>query len=280
MKQRILIVIILSTHFSYGQTKIFDGYDFENENYALVFLNVELVEEEIAVEESLETVDKSNPIEYIDNRHHYLIDSKLHLSSIKNSWEGKPVDYRYMCWYNYFIYLLKDGEVISEMRTNFECKELLVDKVPYEFDSTLVTSLLSQAEKISKIDVTYESIDEGRSHYKQSIRNPDLLMVNYYRPSWIDYNGQFEVQFLDYDKTGNIERRISDLIEAAGLVNFKLSWASSGYGHKDEPNDYWYRVFSNEQPETLSGLKVREDWIKFNGPFKATYIKRDSPIRH
>jgi hypothetical protein len=233
MKHGILIVIILLTHFSYGQTKIFDGYDFETGNYSLVFLNVELVEEEeIAVEESLETVDKSNLIEYIDYRQHYLIDSKLHLASIKNSWEGKPVDYQYMCWYDYFIYLLKDGEVISEMRANFECKELLVDKVPYEFDSTLVTSLLSQAEKISKIDVTYESIDEGRSHYQQSIRNPDLLMVNYYRPNWIDFNGQFEVQFLDYDKTGNIEGRISGLIEAAGVVNFKLSWASSGYGHK------------------------------------------------
>lgn len=278
MRLQFLFILFLLSVSSYGQTKIFDGHNFQTGNYSLVFLDVALIEEEeVIVEEYNEIQPTNKPTEYVDHRLHFIIDEKHDLERIQNTWEGKPVDYQHMCWYNYFIYLLEDGIVKSEMRANFECKELLVDKVPYEFDSTLITSIIPEAEKIYKIEVTYKSIDKARSYYLQNIENSDLLMIEHYRPNWVDFSGLFEVKFLDYEKTGNVEERISNLLRESGLEHFKLSWAASGIGIKDEPNDYWYRVFSNEQPESLNGLQLRKEWLKFNTPFKATYIKRNTP---
>lgn len=186
---------------SYGQTEIFRDYDFGEGKFSLVFLNVELLkEDEIAVGDSNEIKAPTKPIISIDRRKHYILENKQDLNDIKDSWKGTRVDYMYMCWYDYFIYLLKDGEVISEMRANFECKELLVDGVPYEFDSTLITSVIPKGERLYKIELEFDSIKEGRRFYNQTVTNPELLMRNYHRPAWVDYDGQFRVEYLDYEK--------------------------------------------------------------------------------
>ena len=104
MKHTFLLILISMSIYCNGQKKIFDEYNFETGNYSLVFLEVELVEEEeIAVEESLEKQDLSKPIEFNDYRRHYILDNKNDLISVRKSWEGKLVDYQHMCWYDYFI---------------------------------------------------------------------------------------------------------------------------------------------------------------------------------
>ncbi|MEQ8534377.1 MAG: hypothetical protein RIB86_21165, partial [Imperialibacter sp.] len=214
MKHLVFIIATIVSIPSYGQVKVFDSYDFKEGNFSLIFLNVEPVDEdeiEVVAAEPRETFAKSEAAEFIDSRKHYIIDSRRHLNKIKKSWTAKPVDFMYMCWYNYFIYLLRDGEVVSEMRANFECKELLIDGAPFEFDSTLITSVLPQAQRVYKVEMTFDSIENGRELYSRAKSQPSQLMINFYRPVWVAYDGQFRVEYLDYEKSGSATEKISKI---------------------------------------------------------------------
>lgn len=78
-------------------------------------------------------------------------------------------------------------------------------------------------------------------------------------------------------KNGEVEVKISKLLKQSTLRDFKLDWASSGIGRKEEPNDHTYKVFCNKQPKNISGLTIEENWKHFVGPFKVTFIKRNTP---
>ncbi len=279
---RAIVILMMISQLGLAQVKVLESLDPEAGRYSLVFVNVEIRDrDEIEVEWPSDGEGHVDPDEYLDERLHYIVEDKQQLTEIANTWIGKPVDYQYLCWYDYFIYLLKDGEVVSEMRANFECKELLVDGAAYEFDSTLITAVFPKAERLYQFEIKFDSLQSGRKRYAELAENNDLVMERFNRPLWMEFDGQFMVQYLQYKKKKqDVRKAIVDRFDPASKSGkFQLTWSGTSLGRRKEPHDHTYRVYCNEDfANSFSGLPVKEEWKPFSPPFKATFLTRSFPV--
>lgn len=277
MKYLIILIILFRFSTGFSQEKIFKDYDFQSGEYALIFVDVTEHEESYFANKK-ERRKAMKQTAFIDSKIHFIIDSISTLENIKETWTGEKANAMYFCWYDYFIYLTKNDSVISEMKVNFECNELIVDKQPFVFDSTNVTSFLNLADTVVKTDYRFRADKKkGKKNWRKVEADSSVVLKGLMKPFWVDFEGKFQIEYIDStDVFGEplkvlIEDKIKD---AYPDENFKLKWASTSFGNKDEPNEFSYYVISNKTLyDKFKILQVDKEWEYYNN-FGMTVFRR------
>jgi len=243
---------------------IFSGYDFTNENYALVFENVAGGREGNYVNLSTK---KGNFI--VEKRMHFFIDSKFLLNNINNTWNFKKEGSFHDCWYDYFIYLTLDDSVISEMRVNFDCEELVVENFPYLFDSLKMINFIELADTVFKITYSFNDNKQEALNFWSNVEKDSLIVLKASnRPYWVDFDGKFKIKYLDYENKSSDEVKlfIEEKIKSSYFgENFILDFALKSSNQKKKFTEYWYYVICKRSLfEKFKVLEVISEWMEYN----------------
>jgi len=84
------------------------------------------------------------------------------------------------------------------MKVNFECNELIIDKKPFVFDSALISLHLNSADTL--ILTKYKFLNDkvlGLKMWEQISSDKSVVLKNFNKPSWIDFEGYFEIIYSD-----------------------------------------------------------------------------------
>lgn len=265
MKQILNLLILLNCISGFTQDSIFKDFDFQSGEYALIFVDVTGEEQGVYSKNKRELRKSNKQIALIDSEVHFIIDSISTLKSIKESWFGKKNDVMYFCWYDYFIYLTKNDSVVSKMKVNFKCSELISDNQHYVFDSVNVTNFLGHADTVVK--TLYRFGDNKRKalkYWRKIEADTSIVLRSLDKPLWVDFEGSFQIEYTDSsDALGvPINNLIEDKIQSKYPDEyFMLKWASTSVGKNDEPNTHVYDVICNKSLyDNFNLFKLFRQW--------------------
>ena len=253
---------------------IFLEYDFSNENYALVIENV------IGGREEGDYVNQSTIKRnfMLEKRVHFFLDSKFLLDIIKKTWRFKSGSYS-DCWYDYFIYLTLNDSVISEMRVNFDCEELIVNNSSYLFDSLKITSFIGLADTVYKTSYSFKDNKQEALNFWSEVEQDSLIVLkSFNKPYWVDFEGKFRIKYLDYKNKSSDE--VSLIIEekiksSYPGEDFILDFALKGSERKKNVIEYWYSVVCKKSLfKKFKIFEVISEWDEYNEFNPVIYRKK------
>jgi len=277
MRNLIILLTIFRFSIGYSQEKIFKDYDFQSGEYALIFVDVTEPEEDYYAnrQERSKAIKQSA---FIDSKVHFIIDSISTLLNIKDTWSGKKTYEMHECWYNYFIYLTKNDTVLSVMKINFECNELIVDNNAYVFDSANVIKFLGLADTIVKTDYRfYEDKGKAEKAWKNVETDSSVVLEFFMKPLWVDYEGKFKIEYID---SSNIFGEPLEILLKEKIKdeypdeNFKLKFSGLIGGMANEPNIFYYYIICNKSLyDKFKLFRIDKKW-KFYDSFGMTVYRR------
>src|SRR6188768_3247522 len=135
---------------SYSQTKMFTVD--KKSKYELYFVNVTFWENEQDWLDDNKRRDNEN-LKFVldlDTLRGFSIANKKVVNELSVKWLGDSTHHFLLCWYHYFIYVVKDGEIVDELRVNTECKQVVSHQGMY-FYKDFSFDNLDKSNKISVV---------------------------------------------------------------------------------------------------------------------------------
>jgi hypothetical protein len=191
MKIKYIILFIINFSFSlYSQDKVLENYDFENNQYSLVFMK--------------EHNNKNYKIS--DTLDNFIISNKVKLNELKNNWVGTKSDESLTCGYDYTIYVINKDSILETLNVNIDCGHVSAGIENYYFKGNPLENLKPDKKIFVNGFSTYDLIKARK------IYNKIIVTKGVYYP-WKDY-----YEWINYD--GNA------FIQVSFKENFKISTTS------------------------------------------------------
>jgi len=166
---------------SFGQTQLFESYNFNNGGYYILGLQARIDQTDRA----------KGPLYRMGN--FYLKDTIV-LNKIKKEWVFTKPGKRYACGYNYNMFLCKNGIVLKRFSINLNCNEIVFDEGYFYFDSEKLKMFLKSKRKSPLIkQKDFENINEARKYRDSVLRDDSLIMVP--TPRWTKFEGEFDFTY-------------------------------------------------------------------------------------
>ena len=137
---------------SYSQTRIFTVD--KGSKYELYFVDVAIrdTKEDSHKERALREDENLKFLLNFDTVNSFVINNKKLIQEISMQWKGDSTRDFLLCWYHYFIYVVKDGEIIDELRVNTECKQV-VSRHGLFFYKDFMFDKIDKKQRISLVDL-------------------------------------------------------------------------------------------------------------------------------
>ena len=197
MKTLILhIIIAFFTLESFGQTQLFENYDFNDGGYYILCLKGRI-----------DMTDRAKGLLYCMGNF-YLKDT-IALNKIKKEWVFTKPGGQYACGYHYNMMLCKNGIVLKQFSINLNCNEIVSDEGYFYFNSEKLEVFLNSKRKSPLIkQKNFESIKQAREYRDSILKEKSLVMVP--TPSWTKFEGEFDFTYkCDSIKNNCIEKEDS-----------------------------------------------------------------------
>lgn len=191
-------------------TSLFENYDFSKGGYSIVG-------------------HKSNKNSQDTELADFMLDKIETLNLIKRKWllgENVPTN---ACGYNYYIHIVKAGEVLEKIGFNFEdkCTTVVTQQGSFMFDKKHLTRVYDTATSIELKQHSFKTLEAARVFLKETKLKPDVALVQPVR--WSEFDGSFRVSVVceahNYDKSkfnSCIKRVEDDLVKQVPRSSFKL----------------------------------------------------------
>lgn len=151
----VLSLILLKT-IAFSQTKFLKQFNFDNGNYAIYLIDCK---QPLTVKVKTDSF-KDTIIDCRSDDNFQVAEVKM-LNQLKKEWKGNRVNYKYNCWYDYFIYVVENDSVILKFEVNLKCSELIFKGTPYKINPTMITKYLPKFKVLNKQDATYKNISKA-----------------------------------------------------------------------------------------------------------------------
>ena len=156
----------------------------------LYFIDVSLKDDSVIM--AAEKMLDQTPIRVkFDSTDSFLLSDPAAIKNISTYWKGRPTNEMYMCWYDYFIYVVENGVVKDEIRVNEKCMQAVSYHGIFDFkDLPLKPDTLKG--KILKVNIEFKSKAIGRNFINE------LKLLGAYHTinegHWYDHDGSFDIQ--------------------------------------------------------------------------------------
>lgn len=201
------------------------------------------------------------PFEFsIDSVKSFVISDTTALLELQETWIGSPSDEFLWCWYDYFLYIVKENQVLYELRVNLECGHMIGDLGTFSFDGNPFETL-THKESIWVLSTTHDSLREGRE-FVNSLPGQVILTS---KPEWLMYNGEFDV----ITKSYSVKEFKDDISNRYRNHHYKLRL--TGAGPMKQLN---FTIYSDSAFWTKFDFGLKEDWKPIK-PRKIQHISRD-----
>lgn len=171
-----ILLNVISITFGYSQIKILDFLNPDSCDYKFYFQYVR---------------DDENV--NLDSFPNFIIEDKERINELINNWTGKYADGMYMCWYDYFVYIVCNDEIIDLLQINYECKQVVTNKFIIDFDTTPFFNLPNN-KRFSTYNFGSRDIDEARNFVERAKERSGIFLPDFKRYHWLNYDGRFFMQ--------------------------------------------------------------------------------------
>lgn len=178
MKLAIILNIILFLLFrsSFGQTQVFEDYNFDEGAYYL-----------------LGTFSESDRNTLRDSLGEFYTDDISLLNQFKKEWVFTVPGKKYACGYHYNIYLCKDGLIQKSFSINLNCNEIASDEGYFYFDTQKLRMFYGKFKKPKKKRRTFDDVSIARAYRDSILRDDNLIMTP--TPTWTRFEGGFDFTY-------------------------------------------------------------------------------------
>lgn len=187
-----------------AQKRIFD-YPKNDKGLKLLVVNTKLVDLNL---DSMEV--EFEFASYLSSDDNFVVDDKSTIKNLSNRWQGKRAANIYMCWYHYFIYVIKDSQIVDIIRVNTECKQAKTNNGNFDFDSDPF-KWLSKYSKIYVVNIRGREKEKITKLVGQVNRDkPDYLIVSGDWEKKVDGTGDnayIRVIGTDYEYLSGLRRK-------------------------------------------------------------------------
>jgi hypothetical protein len=191
MKPRLKFLFILLVHLKmFSQNKILSNIDANKKQYEFyLFKDFNIVDSE--------TGNSLEPTKFILN-------DQAIIQNIVQSWKGDKAKERYMCGYDYEIYIVSEGEIIDVVNYNSECKQVVCSNGVFNVKDNPFISL-SQEIKFSQFTFKTENLETARAILKMSSKNKKIFIPHFESYHWNKYDGRFFIQITNDKKSKKLK---------------------------------------------------------------------------
>jgi hypothetical protein len=234
MRTLITLLLTIYCYSLFGQQLILDSIDLNSGDYKFYF-----VEKRRGIEEVVEPIKPVNDIIseppfklQIDSTYSFLIDNQQQLQRLKSNWEGTSTDEMLLCWYDYFVYIVKNNDVKHELRVNLDCGQVVTNFGIFNFKGNPFEQLEERI-PIWVVTSKHASLESGREFIK-SLNETIVLPKKDY---WFQFDGHFSVdQNYNDASTDEFEQLINETYDK---TRYKLKLSGVG------PSSFTFRVYSD-----------------------------------
>jgi hypothetical protein len=189
-----------------------------------------------------------------DNDKSFLIDDKATIDKFQHDWKGERSKHFYLCWYDYFLYLVEDNKIIDEIRVNEECKQVVCKHGVFDYPTPMLESL-SRTKLISIARARFDSVSIGRRFIKDAGTYTDIYMPEGEYDEWIKYDGRVTITTKSGDSKKTQARIRKKILKNFPGADFLTQWTGGGRGYS------LYHIYCNERlGKDLKGFKIEMKW--------------------
>ncbi len=243
----LLIAFTLSYISSRGQESILKLEP--NKKYELYFIDV------VVREYDLENFDSiPNGTVRWDRNRSFLIDDELTLNNLQTTWIGERTNEFYFCWYNYFIYVVEDGEIVDELRVNEECNHVVCKHGVFNYSKTIADKL-DKSNIVSVLRIRFDSLALGRQFYRDIQNDRNIFAPAGDYDEWLKYDGKVGINTKGWSPKKIQARMERDVKKQFPNEAFKIQQSGSG------PDDLSFDIYcSSNVGYNLQGYKIWSRW--------------------
>lgn len=184
----------------------------------------------------------------------FVIDDEESIKKLQASWVMKNDSVFYFCWYDYFVYPIERDSIIDEIRINEHCKQAVCHHGVYFYTDSL-TSKLNKSNKISTVELIFESVKLGRAFHKEAKTTTGIYVPEGEYDEWLIHDGKLTISV----KSRNFTKTYVDLTRALESQfpheSFKIRNSASGSGY------YEFDIYCDETlGKKLKGYSIRTPW--------------------
>jgi hypothetical protein len=200
MKQVITIILfILTTTLTYGQTKLLEKYNFAEGGYYLLGIR-----------------SKSDYNGLADSLGNFYINDINILNAIKKEWVFTTPSPMYACGYHYVIVVCRNGLELESFDINLNCNVITTDNGYFYFDVQKLQKFKDYCKKAFKKSMHFTSLVDARSHAKKILQESTLILTSVLKDNIIRYEGSFEFTY-------TCSRKVKDCFDTMEQVSAQLT---------------------------------------------------------
>lgn len=238
-------------------------------SYRLYFIDVSLNVD------SVETIDtlKHGMVRW-SNGKSFLIDEDSTISKLQTSWIGEKTNEIFFCWYDYFLFVVLDNEIVNEVHINEDCKQASFKQDVFKY-FTPIGNNLKKDKTVTVAGIEFNSITTGRQFYKDIQHDSMIFIQPDANDKWTIYDGQVTL-YTKHGDEAKIQAIITEDIQSQFPDElFEIEQTSWGEGELS------YKVYcSSNVGYNLTGYKTFLKWQSFELPTITLFSNSKAAIQN
>lgn len=128
---------------------------------------------------------------FCDTLTSFYTDNYSEINKKINDFHGTPVNFIRMCSYDYSLIVTHNDSIMQTAEVNRYCNFLVSEKGAFTFDSVAFDTLIMGLKRVNIQEHRFSNIQIARKQWENLTANEPLVIRNYYKPEWINYDGYF-----------------------------------------------------------------------------------------
>lgn len=241
-----VVLFILSSCSNLSSNKIFDDYEFEESEMAVLAIFWGGGEDDNGITK---------------NFGEFYIDDISVLNELKSNWIFDKQGFSHACGYHYNIEVVENKKSKETLLINFNCNDISTKDGHYYFDEEYFDILKNKVKPLFSETKKFSNIDKARDYVIKIQNDKDLLLIYEKEPEWLTFEGNFSFIYIDSSEPAHedVLSKVREFLQSK-YSNYKFKLDIGGYATGGE---YFIKVICNKTLYDSFDFDKFEPWGKW-----------------